>query len=121
MEPENQNILAVGKKSVVKHSSNALHDTMKTTSSTIKKAYSIFHQGYLCTNKKRYSNGDWLHNCKYNRRKTAYTAKLRKKLDGTHVASGAHADTCLMKIDQVTIVKTGVPVPDISEDKNNGR
>ena len=42
-------------------------------------------------------------------------AKLRKKLDGTHVTLDAHTNTYLMKIDLVTVVKTGVLVPDISE------
>ena len=104
MEIENQNMLAAGKKSVVKRSGNALQDTANTTSSTIKNARSILHQGYPHTYKNRYSNVDWLYNCKYNRGKTACTAKLRKKLGGTHVTSGVHHDTCLMKIDQVTVV-----------------
>ena len=86
------------------------------TSSTVKKACSIFHQGYPYTCKNWYSNGDWLHNCKYNRGKTSCMVKLRKKLDGRHATLGAHADTCLMKINQVTIVKTGVSVLDISEE-----
>ena len=57
-----------------------------------------------------------MHNCKYNRGKTACTAKLREKLDGTHVTSGTHSDTCLMKIDQVIVVKTGDSVPEIFEE-----
>ena len=115
MEPENQNMLVAEKKSVVKHSGNALQDTTNATSSTIKKARSIFYQGYLCAHKNQYSNGDWLCNCKYNRRKTTCTTKLCKKLDRMHVTSDAHVDLCLMKIDQVTVVKTGVLVPDISK------
>ena len=116
MEPENQNMLAAGKKSVVKCSGNALQDTANASSSTMKKAHSIFYQGYPCTYKNRYSNGDWLHNYEYNRGKTTCAAKLHKKLDRMHVTSGAHANTCLIKINQVTTVKTGVSVPDISEE-----
>ena len=116
MEIENQNMLAAGKKSVVKRSGNALQDTANTTLSTVKSARSIFHQGYLCAYKNRYSNGNWLRNCKYNRGKTACATKLHKKLDGAHVMPGAHADTCLMKIDQVTAVKIGVSVLNISKE-----
>ena len=81
MEPENKNMLAAGKKSMVKRSGNALQDTANTISSTAKKAHSIFYEGYPCTYKNRYSNGDWLCNYKYNRGKTAYAVKLCKKLD----------------------------------------
>ena len=89
---------------------------MNILSSTVKKACFIFYQGYPCTNKNWYLNGDWLCNCKYNRGKTACAAKLYKKLDGTHVKPGVQADICLMKIVQVTVVKTGVLVLDISEE-----
>ena len=42
---------------MVKRSGNALRNTVNTISSTVKKAYSIFHQGYPCTNKNWYSKG----------------------------------------------------------------
>ena len=57
MEPENQNMLAAGKKSVVKCSGNALQDTANASSSTMKKAHSIFYQGYPYINENRYSKG----------------------------------------------------------------
>ena len=101
---------------MVKHSGKALQDTVNTISSTAKKVYSIFYQRYPCTYKNQYSNSDWLLNYKYNRGKTTCMAKLCKKLDRMHVTPGAHANTCLMKIDQVTIVKIGVLVPDISKE-----
>ena len=51
MELEYQNMLAVGKNSVVEHSGNTLEDTANKTLSTFKKAHSIFHEGYPCTYK----------------------------------------------------------------------
>ena len=33
-----------------------------------------------------------------------------------HVTSGAHAYTCIIKIDQVILMKIGIPVLDISEE-----
>ena len=77
-------MLTAKKKSVVKRSQNVLQDVTNTVS-TVKKARSVFHEGCACTCKNRCSNGDWLHDCKHDREKTVCAAKLRKKLDGTHV------------------------------------
>ena len=77
-------MLSAKNKSVVKRSQNVLKDVTNTVS-TVKKPLSVFHEGCPYTYKNRYSNGDWLCNCKYNGGKTVCTAKLRKKLDGTYV------------------------------------
>ena len=108
-------MITANKKSAVKRSLNVLQNVDNAVTA-VKTAHSVFHEGHPCTHKNRYSNGDYLFNCKHNRGKTLCTAKLRKKLDGTHATSGTHADSCTMNMDKTTVVSKDVPVPDTSDE-----